>query len=199
MNLSRLMVLGLLASQGPRHGHQIRRDAEKTNVGNWGGVSVGALYRELRHMESEGLVRPVRTEKVGLRPARTVYEITEEGRRELRTLREQAIRNLHFGPDTFGVALVFGRTWDRMQLIRLLADRQRTIAAAIEGLKAECNQLQAGGAIGPIDVAMFRRREMQLEAELRWHEELNRSMGEAIRTSQPSRTEKPGQSAGETP
>ena len=31
------MVLGLLASHGPHHGHQVRRDAEQTNVGNWGG------------------------------------------------------------------------------------------------------------------------------------------------------------------
>src|ERR1700729_3535826 len=104
MNLSRLMVLGLLA-HGPRHGHQIRRDAEQTNVGNWGGVSVGALYRELRLMEGEDLVEPLRTEQVGRRPARTVYEITGEGRIELQSLREQAIKPTGFGPDALGVAL----------------------------------------------------------------------------------------------
>ena len=76
MNLTRLMVLGVLAQHGPRHGHEIRRTAEITNVGEWGGVSVGALYRELRLMEAEGLVEPVRTEQVGRRPARTVYSIT---------------------------------------------------------------------------------------------------------------------------
>src|SRR4051794_12299295 len=116
MNLSRLMVLGLLASHGPRHGHQVRRDAERTNVGNWGGVSVGALYREIRQMEREGLLEPVRTEQVGRRPARTVYRITDAGGRELHALRGQAIRDLRFCPDAFGVALVFGRTWDRSEL-----------------------------------------------------------------------------------
>ena len=74
------MVLGTLARHGQQHGHQIRRIAEVTNVGEWGGVSVGALYRELRGMEAEGLVAAVRTEQVGRRPARTVYEITGEGR-----------------------------------------------------------------------------------------------------------------------
>ncbi len=59
------MVLATLARHGPRHGHEIRRLAEVTNVGEWGGVSVGALYRELRTMEGEGLVDPVRTEQVG--------------------------------------------------------------------------------------------------------------------------------------
>ena len=50
MNLTRLMALGTLARYGPQHGHQIRRLADLTNVGEWGGVSVGALYRELRAM-----------------------------------------------------------------------------------------------------------------------------------------------------
>ena len=94
MNLTRLMALGTLARYGPQHGHQIRRLAEVTNVGEWGGVSVGALYRELRAMEREGLVEQIRTERVGRRPARTVYQITGEGRLELTALRDQAIRPL---------------------------------------------------------------------------------------------------------
>src|SRR5690349_24938706 len=107
MNLTRLMVLGTLARHGPRHGHEIRRIAEVTNVGEWGGVSVGALYRELRAMEAEGLVEAVRTEQVGRRPARTVYAITSEGTMELRMLAEQAIRSTQPPPDPLGVALSF--------------------------------------------------------------------------------------------
>src|SRR6516225_4522792 len=105
MNLTRLMVLGTLAVHGPRHGHEIRRLAELTNVGEWGGVSVGALYRELRVMETESLVEAVRTEQVGRRPARTVYQITGDGRIELVTLRDRAIRPTEIGPDPLGVAL----------------------------------------------------------------------------------------------
>jgi DNA-binding PadR family transcriptional regulator len=56
-------------------------------VGEWGGVSVGALYRELRAMDGEGLISAVRTEQAGRRPARTVYAITDEGRLELAMLR----------------------------------------------------------------------------------------------------------------
>src|SRR6202035_4806512 len=92
MNLTRLMALGTLARYGPQHGHQIRRLADLTNVGEGGGVSVGALYRELRAMEGEGLVETIRTEQVGRRPARTVYEITPDGQMELQSLREQAIK-----------------------------------------------------------------------------------------------------------
>ena len=174
MNLSRLLVLGLLANLGPRHGHQIRRDAEQTNVGTWGGVSVGALYRELRLMEEEGLVDPLRTEQVGRRPARTVYQISSEGRRELHILREQAILHVFHGADSLGVALVFGRVGDREELIGLMRARRTILATARDGVAAKCAHLQARGYLSPLDVAVFRRRELQLEAELTWHDEFDR-------------------------
>ena len=80
MNLTRLVILGLLAEHGPRHGHQLRRDAELAEVDRWAGVGVGSLHRELRGLEAEGLIEAVRTEgRVGRRPERTVYGLTDEG------------------------------------------------------------------------------------------------------------------------
>jgi len=104
MNLSRLLLLGALDRHGPRHGHRIRRAAEQANVASWGGVTVGALYREMRALDEEGLIAAVRTETEGRRPARTIYEITPEGRRELAILREQAIAEPKQAPDAVAVA-----------------------------------------------------------------------------------------------
>jgi DNA-binding PadR family transcriptional regulator len=178
MNLSRLVVLGLLANHGPRHGHQIRRDAELTHVDVWGGVSIGALYRELRLMEGEGLVEPVRTEQVGRRPARTIYRITDEGHRELHILREQAITDLRSGPDALSVALLFGRAGDLAELLSYLRSRRQSLANLREGITAKREYLQSRGYLGPFEVAVFRRGEMRLEAELRWHDEFERALAE---------------------
>lgn len=172
------MVLGLLARHGPRHGHQIRRDAEQTEVGSWGGVSVGALYRELRGMEEEGLLEALRTEQVGRRPARTIYQITDEGRRELRILREQAIRDLYQGPDALSVALLFGGIGDREVTTSLLAVRRKAMASALEDVTAECAYLQSKGYIGPLEAAMFRRKELFLQAELRWHDAFDKVLAD---------------------
>src|SRR5262249_53631635 len=120
------MALGTLARSGPLHGHQIRRVAEVTNVVEWGGVSVGALYRELRAMERDGLIERVRTEQVGRRPERTVYQITPDGHLELITLREQAVKPGNFlSPDPLGVALSFaGDSVEREELRRTLRARR---------------------------------------------------------------------------
>jgi DNA-binding PadR family transcriptional regulator len=180
MNLTRLMALGVLARSGPSHGHHIRRVADVTNVGEWGGVSAGALYRELRAMEREGLVEAARTEKVGNRPERTVYAITAEGHLELATLREQAIRPLPSGPDPLGVALLF--TADGMEpkeLRRTLRARRDMMAISAAQTAADREQLIANGFIDVLAAAVMRRAIIAAEAEIRWHDELDATLAEA--------------------
>lgn len=180
MNLTRLMVLGTLARYGAQHGHQIRRIADVTNVGEWGGVSVGAMYRELRSMEGEGLVEAVRTEKVGNRPARTVYEITNEGKFELIALREQAIRPLMSGIDPLGVALTFAaHGMDREELRQTLRARRDKLAIGAAEMAADRERLLARGFLGVLEAAIMRRGVLQAEAEVRWHDELDAELRDA--------------------
>jgi DNA-binding PadR family transcriptional regulator len=154
MNLSRLLLLGTLDRHGARHGHWIRRTAEQANVAAWGGVTVGALYREMRELDAEGLIAAVRTETEGRRPARTIYDITEEGRRELAILREQAIAEPRQGPDAVAVALLFGGVGER--------------GVALTLLRAH---LVAEGLLDAVSVAVFRRGELLRAAEVAWIDE----------------------------
>lgn len=173
------MALATLARHGPRHGHEIRRLAEITGVGEWGGVSVGALYRELRTMEGEGLVDAVRTEKVGRRPARTVYAITAEGWLEFAMLRERAVRTIRWGPDELGVALTFaGPSPDRTQLARWLAARRDAMAAAADDLEAERQRLVGKGYMDPFAAAVMYRSQLHAETEVRWHDEFAKILAE---------------------
>ena len=81
MSSIRVFILGTLAQSGPLHGHQIRQQAQADHAELWADVHVGSLYGALKRLANEGLVREVRTERVGNRPERTVYEITADGRR----------------------------------------------------------------------------------------------------------------------
>jgi DNA-binding PadR family transcriptional regulator len=171
------MALGTLARKGPLHGHQIRRAAEVTNVGEWGGVSVGALYRELRLMERGGLIERVRTEQVGRRPERTVYQITADGHLELVTLREQAIRPLWHAPDPLGVALSFAADgMDREELRGTLRARRNMLAISAGQLRAERERLVSRGYVGLLQATIIRRAQLVLEAEVRWHDELDEEL-----------------------
>ena len=171
MNLSRLLILGALDRHGPRHGHRIRRDAEQANVAAWGGVSVGALYRELRELDGEGLIEAMRTETEGNRPARTIYRISDEGKRELSILREQALAQPRPGPDAVAVALAFGGIGENGDALPLLRSRREVLQREVEGIVAERERLVAEGILGAVDVAVFRRGELLRAAEIAWLDE----------------------------
>jgi len=165
------MILGLLAERGPMHGHQIRRTAELTNTEVWGGITGGALYAELRKLDGEGLIQTVREEQVGRRPARTVYQITEEGRLELILQRDAALDVVFGSADPLSVVLLFAAGTDPADLGERLAARRRRVAAQLEATAEERERLTRQGVLAPLDVAAFRRGELRLEAELRWHDE----------------------------
>jgi DNA-binding PadR family transcriptional regulator len=168
------MILGLLAERGPMHGHQIRRAGELANVEAWGGITGGALYSELRKLDNEGLISPVRDEQEGRRPARRVYQVTAEGRLELAVQRDAALEVVFGSADPVSVLLLFAAGGDLTDLTERLAERRRRISAQLESMAAERARLTAQGFLSPYAVAAFRRGELRLEAELRWHEEFER-------------------------
>ena len=181
MNLTRLVILGLLAEHGPRHGHQLRRDAELAEVDRWAGVGVGSLHRELRGLEAAGLIEAVRTERVGLRPERTVYRLTDGGRQELTVLRQQAASQLDAGPDPLSVLLVFAGSSDPAELAALLAQRKNALLARAAELAAERAKGEEKGyllpSVAPLQAASFRRAEIRVAAELAWHQECEALLG----------------------
>jgi DNA-binding PadR family transcriptional regulator len=175
MNLTRLVVLGLLAEGGPRHGHQIRRDTEIAEAQRWGGVGAGSVHRELRRLEGDGLIEAVRRERVGRWPERTVYGITDEGRRELSVLRRQAVTDVDGAPDPLSVVLVFAGADAPAELAGLLARRKEALVAKAARLAEERARGEADGyllaSVSPLQAASFRRAETRVAAELAWHEE----------------------------
>lgn len=171
MKVVRLVVLGQLAEHGAMHGHEIRRRAERTDVAEWGGVPIGSLYRELRLMAEEGLVVAVRSEQVGRRPERTIYEITDDGWGELAVLRERAVREFSHPADPVGVALLFAGGLTAAEWAELLAPRRRHISAVLQALAEERQRHTAHGHLGPLAIAAFRRGELHLQAELAWYTE----------------------------
>ena len=170
-NPVRLMVLGLLAD-GPLHGHQIRRTAEMTGIETWGGVKVGALYGMLHRLESEALIEPVRTEQDGNRPQRTVYAITDAGRSELALHQDRALTQPIVQSTTVEIALKWPAGLDHEGLSARLDARKRALADRLAELVAGRDLHQREGHLSAASLAGYRRAELQLKAELAWHQDL---------------------------
>jgi hypothetical protein len=74
------------------------------------------------------------------------------------------------------VLLLFAAGADPAELSERLAERRRRIEGQLEAMVAERERLTGQGVLPPLAVAAFRRGELRLEAELRWHAEFGRQL-----------------------
>ncbi len=166
----RLFILGTLSASGPLHGHQIRQQALTDRTESWTDIQVGSVYGALKRLANEDLIREVRTEKVGNRPERTVYEITPEGRRSLAAIHETALRELDRHHDPFDLALTQSRDIPGEHLEQVVENR---IGALRVQLAAQRHAAQiAEPYVNEAERLVIQHLIARTEAELGWHSEL---------------------------
>jgi DNA-binding PadR family transcriptional regulator len=168
VNPTRLFVLGALARRGPMYGHQLRRGARLDRADLWSDVRPGSLYGALHRLADEGLIEAVRTEQDGRMPARTVYAITAEGRRELRALRAEAFGPAGLRPDPVDLALVMSGDLDEDIIRGHLDDRIRALSAQAAGIARLRDRAWPDQTVADDLVAEHAR--LRVEAELAWHQ-----------------------------
>jgi DNA-binding PadR family transcriptional regulator len=182
MNHNRLFVLASLAARGPMHGHGIRRQAQEDRTELWSEVRPGSLYPAIHRLEAEGLIAPVRTEQSGKRPARTVYELTDEGRRELTLLWEQAFDD-QLNPEAIDLAIYHAELFPLERVIARLEDRRA--AAATEEKMLGRLHVAAEPHLSMWEEAGFEHKLVRLQTEIEW---LDRLLDKAVALQQTTDT-----------
>jgi DNA-binding PadR family transcriptional regulator len=166
----RLFILGTLAAAGPLHGHQIRQQAQSDRTEMWSDVRVGSVYGALKRMASEDLVREVRTERVGNRPERTIYEITPEGRRALAAVKDTVLRELERHDDPFDLALTQSADIADEDLEQVVANRLAGLRVRLSSLRHHAEN--ADPYVNEAERMVLLHLVERCAAEVRWHEEL---------------------------
>jgi DNA-binding PadR family transcriptional regulator len=163
----RLFILGTLAATGPLHGHQIRQQAQTDRTETWTDIQVGSVYGALKRLANEDLIREVRTERVGNRPERTVYEITSEGRRSLAAIHETALRELDRHHDPFDLALAQSRSVPAEHLEQIVENRIGALRVQLAEQRHAADT--ADPYLNEAERLVIQHLIARTEAEIRWH------------------------------
>jgi DNA-binding PadR family transcriptional regulator len=163
---SGLTVLCLL-SAGPLHPYGMQR-----LIKSWGKdqvVNIGQranLYKTIKRLHEAGLIAVRQTERAQQYPERTVYELTEEGRRAgLSWLRNMLATPRNEYP-VFPVALSFAMGLDPEELKDLLSQRLAAVRARLAELDSQLRQDQE--AVPRIALIETEYQRAITEAEARW-------------------------------
>jgi DNA-binding PadR family transcriptional regulator len=76
------VILALL-EDGPSHGWHMKIQIEAALGPEYGGLNKGYIYEVIHKMERDGLITSRVEPQVGMRPDRSVHELTEAGREQL--------------------------------------------------------------------------------------------------------------------
>ena len=153
-----IVVLSLLAEQ-PRHGYDLDRVIEQRGYRQWTSLAFSSVYYLLKRLSERGLLEP----DEGSQGRRTVFRVTEAGRRELRQAAGE--RLLTPVPPSAGVlpALNAYSRLDDPALAALLARRAEALLGRLDELRALRAQVDEEHALAIFDYEILRQ-----EADLAW-------------------------------
>jgi DNA-binding PadR family transcriptional regulator len=128
-----LAVLGLLMT-GPRHTYEMHLMIERTHKDFVTGLP-RSIYHAAQRLLTAGHIRVTATTREGVRPQRTVYELTESGKRHLRDW----VRLLLTEPDANSTllvpALTFAACLTPPEVAEALAERRATLIHRTESIR----------------------------------------------------------------
>lgn len=83
-NVLALALLALLGPGYPMHPYQMVNVLRRTGKEHDMKIKIGSLYTVVQNLERHGFIKATGSHRVGRRPERTAYTITDAGRAELR-------------------------------------------------------------------------------------------------------------------
>ena len=162
-----IVLLSLLAEQ-PRHGYDLDRVIEQRGYRQWTSLAFSSVYYLLKRLSERGLLEPDEDSQ----GRRTVFRLTEAGRRELRQAAGERV--LAPAPPSAGVlpALNAYSRLDDPALATLLAQRAEALLGRLDELRALRAQIDEEHARAIFDYEILRQ-----EADLAWTRSLVKKAG----------------------
>ncbi len=157
----KFLLLGLLAKQS-RHGYELKSLFEQLFGGTWP-LNPGQVYMTLERLEEAGLVTSKRVEQA-LLPDRRVYEITTDGRQELkRWTAEPSVGPIRLRDELFAKVLT-ALVSDKGDPQGLIWAQRRTHMQALADLRTR----RRDPSMHPATRLVLRGAILRTEADLRW-------------------------------
>jgi DNA-binding PadR family transcriptional regulator len=130
----KLLLLGMLR-QHDMYGYQIN-DLIDAHLGSSINLTKPTAYRLLHNMAEQGWIS-FREEKVGKRPTRRIYTITETGDVKFQEMLKRCLGQYQPSEHTSSVCLAFIDTLPPEEVLPLLEKRRATIAELIASMKLD--------------------------------------------------------------
>ncbi len=166
---TRLVLLALLREK-PLHGYELKHIIEE-HMGDWTNIAFGSIYFALNKLNKQGLVQRAGEKKVGNRPSRSVYKITEKGKKEFLVLLRESWRKFEREYYPLDIALAFSDALPKEEVVGYLTKRIDYMENILRYVKEHGRQQTSQPGVPKIARAIFSHSAHHFQAELTWLKE----------------------------
>lgn len=157
------MLLGLIYEK-PLNAYEIIKLLNYMNVKWWFNIADSTVYSTLKNLEKKEFILGT-TEKVGNMPDRTVYSLSEKGKKEFRNTLKSSILQFNYDTNIFSIAAFFLNIFTQNEQTELLQERLTILYKYREGIDKQINPLWEN-EVSTIHVANVKRMIDLVDAEI---------------------------------
>jgi len=166
--VTNLLALAVLATvvQRPMHRYEMASVMRARGKERDMDIKWGSLYTVVQNLEKNGFLEPIAVNRQGARPERTIYQITDAGRRELTDWTRELIAEPEPEHTRFVAGLSVLTVLAPQDAIDLLRQRLHRLTESIDVQRAE--RARAGAEIPRLFLIEDEYRIAMAEAEAGW-------------------------------
>ncbi len=160
--------MGLLIRYGPQHGYSLKHIIEE-RISDFAKIKLPSIYYHLDRLKEMGYVSES-LDRDGNRPEKTVYSITEIGRKHFDVLYKMQMEDSYSPELPLDGVLYFSGPADSAGLLKTLQCRRQELIYKIEALNLhEESAMLNMGDDGAVSAKMiFEHHRCHIEAEINW-------------------------------
>jgi DNA-binding PadR family transcriptional regulator len=150
------VILALLEG-GPSHGWQMKIQIEAALGPEYGGLNKGYIYEVIHKMERDGLITSRVEPQAGMRPDRSVHEITEAGQEQLTDWLAEPVRRSAGFRDEFVQKVLAASLRGEDEVRQVCRVQRRMLLSEVKTLQTLRRERDSDpGAAFTIEVAILR-------------------------------------------
>lgn len=134
-----IMLLGLIYEK-PLNAYEIIKQLNYMNVKWWFNIADSTVYSTLKNLEKKEFILGT-AEKVGNMPDRTVYNLSEKGKKEFRNAVRASVLQFNYDTNIFSIAAFFLNIFTPKEQTELLRERLTVLYSYREGIDKQINPL----------------------------------------------------------
>ena len=155
MSKAHLLVLGFLKEK-PMYGYQISQIIESRNLNVFAGIKLSSIYKAMQSLEQHNYITGEQVTE-GNNPPRTVYQITQSGKKYLRELAKNILMESVIPDRDFWLALpIASKILDKETLLNGVEHRLQSLVGLVRiDHRRECESLIKEGKLPPVHKYIF--------------------------------------------